>query len=158
MSVDAVIRLFDLHGNFIAAMVVILATLVEITPIKVNPWSHLASWFSRILTKRIETEIAEGNKKHMEAWAVLQQDITDMKQDIRDLSEESAYNAAMTSRYRIIRAADEIQNGSVLSDEHLEQLGEDIDIYDTYCQMHPEYHNHKGQKSKQIILEHERQK
>lgn len=74
------------------------------------------------------------------------------------LNDKTDFNEAMTSRYRIIRAADEIRNSIDLSEEHLEQLGEDIEIYRAYCSTHPDYRNHKGQNSMQLVLEYEEKK
>ena len=74
------------------------------------------------------------------------------------MKEDNEFTKAMTSRYRIIRAADEIRNGNDISDEHLEQLGEDVEIYDGYCNSHTNYSNHKGQKSKELVLSYENQR
>ena len=82
--------------------------------------------------------------------------LTDSIETIKRLSDKIDLNEAMNSRYRIIRAADEIRNGYELSDDNLEQIGEDIDIYNLYCQNHPKYKNHKGQKSMNLIMDYEK--
>lgn len=58
-----------------------------------------------------------------------------------------------SSRYRIIRFDDEMCSGISHSDDHCDQILEDIDIYSEYSTKHPDFKNHKGQGAMNRILE-----
>lgn len=51
---------------------------------------------------------------------------------------------AITSRYRIIRFDDEIMFRVKHSEEHFDQILEDVDRYEKYCKEHPEFPNNKA--------------
>lgn len=105
-----------------------------------------------VLVKRI----SQLRKEKKDENEVIVDTVSKLTDSVNNLSEKLDFNEAMTSRYRIIRAADEIINGVELSDEHLEQLGEDIEIYKAYCAKHDDYKNHKGQLSMKLVLDYER--
>lgn len=49
-----------------------------------------------------------------------------------------------TARYRILRFDDEIRHKEKHTEEHFNQILEDIDAYEKYCQGHPDYKNSKA--------------
>lgn len=155
MSLNDLFSFLNTNSSGIWSIIVGSSLLIEITPIKINPWSAIISWISKRLTKRLEDKIDENSKHSSDNYTILSNEISSIKLEIDSLKESNEFREAMTSRYRIIRAADELNNGIILSDDHLDQLSEDIDIYDHYCITHPEYANHKGQKSKQTIQDYE---
>lgn len=107
--------------------------------------------------------IARQINKLKKSKAEQKADFDNMLKEIRSAGSELAeikskleYDEAMNSRYRMVRVADEIKNGVEPSEDTLEQLAEDLDIYDSYCDRHPDYKNHKGRNSRRIIIEYER--
>lgn len=133
MTLLDIFNSIDLNLTNIGWLLIIFVSIVQIAPIKINPWSWLLKKIKHILYGDISTAITEIRN--------------DMDKD-----------RAMASRYRIIRACDETRHGEELSDDHISQLSEDIDIYKKYCKDHPEYLNHKGQASMRYIEEYERKK
>ena len=99
--------------------------------------------------------VRESKKDKKKQHEFIAESIGSINSTINDLIEKIDANEAMTSRYRIIRAADEVRNGGNLSDDAVEQLSEDLDIYDSYCDRHPGFKNHKGKNSRRIIVEYE---
>lgn len=97
-------------------------------------------------------ESKQDKKKSREFMA---ESVESINKTVKELIEKIDANEAMTSRYRIIRAADEVRNGGDLSDDAVEQLAEDLDIYDSYCDRHPDFKNHKGKNSRRIVVEYE---
>lgn len=74
---------------------------------------------------------------------------------IREDEDDKARNA----RYRILRFYDEICEGRRHSESHFEDILDDIDRYEQYCQAHPEYKNSRGHVAmKNIKLTYERLK
>lgn len=55
------------------------------------------------------------------------------------------------ARIRIIRLADELRNGHDASDEYIENAMDDIDVYETYCETHPQFPNSKAKLSIEIV-------
>jgi arginine decarboxylase-like protein len=61
--------------------------------------------------------------------------------DVLDnLNEEKA----TTRRYRILRFDDEIRHKVKHTEEHFNQIIEDVDYYEQYCKDHPKYENSKA--------------
>ena len=61
-----------------------------------------------------------------------------------DLNEKMEANEAKTARYRILRFDDEIRHKIRHSKEHFDQIIEDVDTYERYCQDHPRFPNGKA--------------
>lgn len=89
-----------------------LMTIIQLTPIKINPWSKIA----KIIGKALNTEVMDK------------------------LNESEATNC----RYRILRFDDEIRHKVKHTEEHFNQIMEDIDNYERYCSSHPNYKNSKA--------------
>ena len=100
-----------------------LLTLVQISPIKFNPWSWFARCIGRAINKDVIEKVNEIDKKVISL---------EQKMDERD---------ATLCRTNILRFGDEILHGVPHSKEHYEQLMIDIDTYEKYCSNHPNYKN-----------------
>ena len=63
------------------------------------------------------------------------------------------YEAAKASsqRYRILRFYDEVCEGRKHSESHFEDILDDIDSYERYCDKHKEYKNNRGHVAMQYI-------
>ena len=63
------------------------------------------------------------------------------------------YEAAKASsqRYRILRFYDEVCEGRKHSESHFEDILDDIDSYERYCDQHKEYKNNRGHVAMQYI-------
>ena len=58
---------------------------------------------------------------------------------------------AASQRYRILRFYDEVCEGRKHSESHFEDILDDIDDYDTYCDAHPKFKNNRGHVAMQYI-------
>ena len=131
-------------GGFWAAVVFCALILIEITPIKLNPWS----WFGKIIGKAFTGEVMKemgalktdmsGLKKDIGG---LNQEIKDIKQDIGDIREEAKEREATNRRARILEFGDEILHDVDYSKEHWDSVLMDISEYENYCDDHPHYMN-----------------
>lgn len=117
-------------GGFWAAVAVILLTLVEVTPIKINPWS----WFAKTIGRAFNGEV-------MKEIGTLQTEIKDIKNDVADIREEAKEREATNRRTRILEFGDEILHGLNYSKEHFDSIMMDISEYEYYCDEHPHYMN-----------------
>ena len=103
--------------------ILVLMTLVQITPIKINPWS----WIAKRIGRAINSEVLEKVNK--------------IDETVEKLKDEDAEQWASLSRTHILRFGDEILHGVAHSKEHFDQILVDISKYESYCKDHPEYLN-----------------
>lgn len=90
----------------------LILTVIQITPIKVNPWSQIARGIGKALNGDVLEKMEENN--------------------------------ANEARYRILRFDDEIRHEVFHTEEHFNQIMDDIDTYEDYCDTHPKYPNNKA--------------
>lgn len=110
-------------GKFWTVVVVVLFTLVEITPIKINPLSWIAKCIGRAINKELVDKVDSMDKK------------------IVAMEEKSDERDATLCRTRFLRFGDEIMHGIPHSKEHYDQTLADIDTYEMFCKSHPNYLN-----------------
>lgn len=111
-------------------ILLLLMTLIQITPIKLNPWS----WLGRCIGRAINGEVLKEIKD-------VKAEINETKNDLNALRKECDEREATLCRTHILRFGDEILHGVPHSKEHYEQLMIDIDTYEEYCNTHPDYKN-----------------
>lgn len=111
-------------------LLLLLMTLIQITPIKINPWSWLGRCIGRALNGEVLKEIKD-----------IKSEINETKSDLNILRQECNERDATLSRTHILRFGDEILHGVPHSKEHYEQILIDVDSYEEYCNNHPEYRN-----------------
>ena len=100
--------------------------LIQVSPIKVNPWT----WVARSIGRAINGELMEQ--------------VEDLKTRFNKMEENDAEREAKSARIRILRFGDECQQKVLHSQEHFDQIIEDIDQYETYCANHPDFKNNKA--------------
>ena len=93
-------------------VLLILLTIIQLAPIKVNPWSKIARAIGRAMNVEIMDKLNESE--------------------------------ATDARYRILRFDDEIRHHVKHTEEHFNQIMDDIDEYERYCSTHPNYKNSKA--------------
>jgi hypothetical protein len=64
-----------------------------------------------------------------------------IKKAIETLSDKVDRNQAILARTHILRFDDELINGVEHSKEYFSQQLQDIDTYEAYCQLHPDFKN-----------------
>lgn len=106
-----------------SAVLLLLLTMIQIAPIKVNPWTWLARKIGRAL-----------NGDTLDRLDTLEQDVKEMKQ-------KNEEREAKKSRSSILRFGDEIRRGTRHSKEHFDQILLDISFYEHYCDTHKDFEN-----------------
>ena len=121
---------------------VMILTLVQISPIKVNPWSAIARWLGRAINGDVIEDLAEVKNQLAELKE------RDAKQDA-----EREESKALDARRRILQFGDEVRRKVRHSEEHFNNLFDDISFYKNYCQSHPNFENDKAVVSIALIEE-----
>ena len=109
-------------GDAVLIAVVILS-LVQITPIKINPWSALFGWIGKKMVGELSAKVDDLGRKIESLEA---------KEDERD---------AVNKRVRILRFEDELQRDQKHTKESFDQVMSDITDYNQYCTDHPKFRN-----------------
>ena len=118
-------------GIGVAGLVVIMS-LIEFSKIKINPWGFIGNIFNKELRGQIDSQ---GDR------------INALSEKVSNIQTEVNENAAMSSRYRILRFDDEIRHGTLHTKEHYDQIMVDIDIYEAFCKRNPDFRNNLAHKA-----------
>jgi seryl-tRNA synthetase len=151
LTLQEFICLFKNNSGLWLTILFGLLTLVEITPIKLNPWSWFGSIIGKAFTGEVMKEIGglkqeiSGVKKEIggvkQEVGSVKQEIQDIKQDVADIREEAKEREATSRRSRILEFGDEILHEVAYSKEHWDSVLIDITEYENYCDDHPHYMN-----------------
>lgn len=110
--------------------VIILLSLVEIAPIKINPWSaimkFLGSRMNADLTARLDT---------------MQQRLEEMQKKLDEHVVTDDDREARSQRTQILRFNDELIHGVRHTKEHFDEMQVVIHDYGTYCGTHKDFPN-----------------
>lgn len=113
--------------------VLILLTLIQVAPIKINPWS----WIAKIIGRAFNAEVLKDIK-----------DIKETQEDTRSKLEAHIKaddeNRADERRTNILRFNNELIRGLPHTREEFIEILADIDVYERYCKNHPEYENNRA--------------
>lgn len=127
--------------KWFAGVIVFMSAFVEITPIKINPISKMLGFVGNKLFAGVTNKIDAIDKKV---------DILESKMvELQNAQEESK---AITSRVRILKFGEDLRHGSNKTDEDFKQVFTDIDFYEDYCKMHPDFENNMTVIVKNVII------
>ena len=110
----------------VAGIIIILLGMIRLPKVDINLWSLMARGLGRALNKEVLDRVDTLTK--------------DFEQHLRVEELEKIRQA----RQRILRFNDEILFERRHSKEHFDEILEDIDIYEKYCNEHPDYKNNKA--------------
>lgn len=102
---------------------ILLLTIIQITPIKINPWT----WMARRIGRAINGEVIDK--------------VDALGNELADHKAKSEERHATLCRAHILRFGDEVLHGVPHSKEGYDNILLDIDSYEEYCDNHPGYKN-----------------
>lgn len=114
----------NISGIFI--WLIVGSGIIQLSPLKLNPWSYIA----RKLGKAINHEVIE------------KVDRIDTK--INKLENNVDMNEAVDRRVRILAFNDQILRNERHSKDSFNQVLEDIDFYEKYCDKHTDFKNNRA--------------
>ena len=107
-------------------LLVVLLTLVEFAPIKINPWSALAKAIGRAVNADVLRELKS------------------VKDDLSDHIRMDDERNADEHRARILRFNNELLRDIPHTKEEFIDILADIDFYERYCDEHKDYKNNRA--------------
>lgn len=130
---------------FITTMIAFLLTyVIEISKIKINPYS----WFFKKISNAINGDVIKKIDN-------IEKDLSEIKEQQNEAEEQRKLDQALSARRRIIRSADEVGNesktGIIHSEEFYNEALDDCTTYENYCLDHPKFKNNKAKNSIEII-------
>ena len=107
-------------------LIAVLLTLVQITPVKIHPWSAIAKAIGRAVNADVLREI------------------DDVKIGLRNHIQTDDERNADEHRARILRFNNELLRDIPHTREEFIEVLNDIDHYERYCKSHPDYENNRA--------------
>lgn len=110
-------------GAYSGGVLLLLMTLIQLTPIKINPWS----WLGKCIGRAINGEVLEK--------------VDALSEDVKKNKDDDDEQWASLSRTHILQFGDELLHNISHSKERFDQILLDISKYEKYCDTHPDYLN-----------------
>ena len=125
MGIKDIIELINSHGGtpMIGIVIIIALTLVQISPIKVNPWDAILKWIGNKLNADIKKEIKDVKK-----------DIDNVKKDLDAHIENSRVKDLRDTRLSILEFCASIINGQQHTKEQFDFMITQCDQYEEYIE------------------------
>lgn len=101
-----------------------------------------------VVANRKKTE--QSMKANNEA---MEKRVEKLQKTLDDHIKEDEDDKARNQRYRILRFYDEMCEHREHSESHFEDILDDIDGYEKYCEAHPEFKNNRGKVAMKYISE-----
>lgn len=117
MTLSEVWKVISSNPSIVTIVIILLMSFIEISKIKINPWSSIGRLFGKFLG------------------------ITAISHKLDALEKKVDENQATTIRVRILQFEDELQAGRVHSKDSWDQVMDDIQRYEAYTSGHPEFKN-----------------
>lgn len=130
------------YASDILAVLAMFSIVIEVAPIKINPWSFIANKLGKAFNKEVLSEIATLKTRVDALDERVQQ--SEAIQNERD---------AKSARTKILRFGDEIRVGMRHSKESFDEILSDITEYESYCATHQDFKNNRTKATEKIIIE-----
>ena len=111
--------------------------IIQIAPIKINPFTWLAKKIGNALTADLKSDLKAD-------FTELNDKVNNIETKLETHINENKRERAADYRARIIRFNDEIMEEKTHTKEYYDNILEDIDKYEAYCNSHPDYPNNKA--------------
>lgn len=114
-------------------LLLVLMTVIQIAPIKINPWSAIAKWLGKAINTDVLQKLKEVEDGQKETREKLDAHIK--IDDERNADEH---------RRRILQFDNELLRDIPHTQEEFIEVLAEIDFYEDYCDEHPKYKNNRA--------------
>lgn len=101
----------------------VLLTLIQVAPVKVNPWSAIAKAVGRAINSEVLDKVGK------------------LEKELQSVQSSMLEEKAVNCRARILRFGDECLHGERHTKDHFDQTLRDIAFYERYCGDHKDFEN-----------------
>lgn len=120
--------------GWIMGGIIALSAIIQISPIKLNPWSWIAKKIGRAMNQEVIEKVGR-----------LENDLKSMK----DAQEE---RNAKNARTKILEFGDELYHDIKHSKESFDDILDIITEYEQYCESHPNFKNKRTERTVKHIV------
>lgn len=121
----------------IIVLICILSSLIQIAPIKINPWSSFFYMIGKYLNQDVEKHLDKVDSTLMK----LQEDSKSIHNSLNEFSYALSEHKAIDCRVRILSFEDGLQHGESYTKESFDNILNDITFYEVFCKEHPDFRN-----------------
>lgn len=114
-------------------LLVIILTVIQVAPLKINPWSAVGRVIGKALNKDVMEELRTIKTAQAETRETLDEHIR--MDDVRNADLHRAY---------ILRFNTELLRNIRHTEEDFNEILYNIDCYERYCDEHPDYQNNRA--------------
>ncbi len=114
-------------------LLVVLMTLVQIAPVKINPWSAIAKALGRAVNADVLKDLSEMKIQQKRTQAELEKHVKMDDERNADLH-----------RARVLQFNTELLRGNQHTEEDFNEIFYNINCYERYCRDHPDYQNNRA--------------
>lgn len=146
MSVEEVLK-------YSGGILLLVLTFIEITPIKLNPWTWIAKGIGKALNQDLVKEIKSIDENHKKDQRENEARLSVLENSQSEFEKYYKQDDAKSARRRILSCADELRRGVEHSQEFFDDVLEDISYYNNYCAENPDFKNMKAVVAIEFIKE-----
>lgn len=136
------VQLCSQHISDILSTLALFSIVIEVAPIKINPWSFLAKKIGKAMNSDVLDSIVTLDKK-----------VNQLDSYVKQLEQAQLECEAKRARTRILRFGDEVRLNIKHSKDSFDEVLADITFYDTYCSTHPDFKNNRTKSTEKVIVD-----
>lgn len=131
------------NPGWITIIIVLIFSLIEISKIKINPWSAIGRTIGKFLgVKEVKDKVDAVEKK-----------VDKLEEKVNEVENTVNENEAITARARILRFSSEVQDG-IYHDKGLwDHIMADIAKYEKYVAEHEDFKNGITEPTNEYLTE-----
>lgn len=103
--------------------------------------------------KKTQDSLTEMKKELKGDIKSTKDDVAALRKDFDKHMQDDEADKARQARTRILRFYDEVCEGRPHSESHFEDMLDDIDYYEAYCEEHKDFKNNRGKAAMEYIQE-----
>lgn len=139
MDIINVLKILNINLIEWSAVIILLLSIIQIVPIKINPWSWIARHVGRALNHDVIKDIEKVNDRIDQVNTQLQE----TGKDIEKLQDQIIEKDMLDTRRRILHFNRELIKEESHTEEEYNEILDDITNYDKFCDSHPLFPNKK---------------
>ena len=146
MSVEQIVK-------YSGGILLLLLTFIQISPIKINPWSWIGKGIGKVLNQDLVNEIKNIKKVQHDDQEENDRRLSALENAQKEFHAYYKEDDAKSARRRILSCADELRRGVEHSQEFFDDVLQDISYYNNYCKENPGFENMKAVVAIEFIKE-----
>ena len=138
MTLNSIWETIKNNPGWITVVILLLFSLIEVSKIKINPWSSIGRVIGKFLGVKAVSEKIDAIEKKVGEVDVK---VDDVDKKVNDVDNKVEEGKALTARARILRFGNEVQNNIRHDKSMWDNTMVDIKNYNEYVAEHTDFTN-----------------